>query len=99
KLSHPNIVPVHEFGDVHGQYYFTMEYVQGRSLASIIDHKPLPPAVAALIAMRVARALQYAHEQGVIHRDIKPSNILVRSNISSGPLTAADWERADIKVT
>src|SRR5690348_8620159 len=50
KLSHANIVPVHEFGEVRGQYYFTMEFVPGRSLASLIDRKPLPPTVAATIA-------------------------------------------------
>jgi serine/threonine protein kinase/DNA/RNA endonuclease YhcR with UshA esterase domain len=98
RLSHPNIVPVYEFGDVHGQHYFTMEYVQGRSLASLIDHEPLPPATAARIALRVAGALHYAHEHGVIHRDVKPSNILVRTNINSGALSTEQWEQADVKV-
>jgi hypothetical protein len=77
-LNHPNIVPVFEVGTEHGQHYFTMEFVEGKSLANLIEEEgPMPPRVALRIARDAARALHYAHEKGIIHRDVKPGNILL----------------------
>lgn len=77
RLQHPNIVPIYDFGVHDGQHYFTMEFIDGRSLADILAKGPLPVRQALIIARQVAGALQYAHENGVIHRDIKPGNILI----------------------
>ena len=78
-LDHPNIVPVFEVGEHEGQHYFSMGYVDGRSLATRLAEGPLAPKEAAELVATVARAVDYAHRQGVIHRDIKPSNILIDS--------------------
>jgi len=73
RLKHPNIVPVHEIGEHHGRHYFTMDFVDGHSLAKEIRDKPLRPRRAAEIVRTVARAVLYAHEQGTLHRDLKPA--------------------------
>jgi serine/threonine protein kinase len=80
KLKHPNIVVIHEVGEHAGQPYFSMEYVAGESLARLTRTKLLPPKQAAHYVAEVARAVQFAHERGVLHRDIKPSNVLVDEN-------------------
>ena len=78
KLTHPNIVPLHTFGEVEGMMYFVMGYVEGESLAERIQRdKELPPAEVRWILGAMADALDYAHRQGVVHRDIKPDNILL----------------------
>src|ERR1039458_2529602 len=80
KLNHPNIVPVLDLGEHDGQPYFCMEYIPGTDLARKTANQPLRPEAAARYVEAVARALQYAHEHGVLHRDLKPSNILVDPN-------------------
>jgi len=77
KLQHPNIVPIHDFGTHQGLHFFTMDYIEGESLAQRLARGPLPVREALAIARDVADALHYAHEHGVVHRDIKPSNILI----------------------
>jgi eukaryotic-like serine/threonine-protein kinase len=78
KLSHPNIVPVFDWGEDNGTYFIVMEYVDGQPLSAILrDQKVLPPTRAAVIAADVAAALSYAHRHGVIHRDVKPGNVLI----------------------
>jgi serine/threonine protein kinase len=77
RLDHPNIVSVHEIDQVDGQHYFSMEYVDGETLAKRLTAGPLPSRKAARILLTVANALHYAHQQGILHRDLKPSNILV----------------------
>jgi tRNA A-37 threonylcarbamoyl transferase component Bud32/outer membrane protein assembly factor BamB len=76
-LQHPNIVAIHEVGAHDGQHYFSMDYVEGPSLAAVVRDQPLPPERAARCVQRAAEAIQYAHEQGVLHRDLKPANILL----------------------
>jgi len=78
-LSHPNIVAVHDRGRTeNGAYYIVMECLPGGTLKEyILRGGPLPVTAAVAIALQVARALQAAHERGVIHRDIKPQNILL----------------------
>jgi eukaryotic-like serine/threonine-protein kinase len=76
-LRHPNIVGIHEVGQVHGQHYFTMDFVAGRSLAKLVEAGPLVPDRAARLIATVARAVNYLHAHGVVHRDLKPSNILL----------------------
>lgn len=77
KLQHPNIVPIHDFGTKDGQHFFTMDFVEGQSLADLIAKGPIPTREALDIARQVSDALHYAHEHGVVHRDIKPGNILL----------------------
>jgi eukaryotic-like serine/threonine-protein kinase len=76
-LQHPNIVRIHEVGEHEGQPFFSMDLVEGRSLAEIARHAPLPARRAARYVRIIAEALHYAHTRGVLHRDLKPSNILI----------------------
>jgi len=77
KLQHPNIVAVHDVGDCDGQHYFTMEYISGTSLDRRLVQGPLACRAAARYVRILARAVAYAHKQGILHRDLKPSNILI----------------------
>ncbi len=76
-LHHPNIVAIYEVGQQDGQHYFSMEYLEGQSLADLAQEKPVSPKQAADYLKTVAQAMHYAHEQGVLHRDLKPSNVLI----------------------
>ncbi len=77
RLSHQNIVSVFDFGQVAGQYYFIMEFVDGQNLRQLIAAGALQPAQALAIVPQICEALQYAHDQGIVHRDIKPENLLM----------------------
>ncbi|MCI0538979.1 MAG: serine/threonine protein kinase, partial [Verrucomicrobiales bacterium] len=79
-LQHPNIVGIHETGERDGRHYFSMDFVQGRTLAEIVRGGPLPAQHAARYAHMIAEAIEYAHSQGVLHRDLKPSNVLIDTN-------------------
>jgi serine/threonine-protein kinase len=72
-----HIVPVHEVGEVAGQPYFTMKYVEGTTLRDRLAQGPLPPRTAARYLAAVARAVHHAHQRGILHRDLKPSNLLI----------------------
>jgi tRNA A-37 threonylcarbamoyl transferase component Bud32 len=76
-LQHPNIVAIHEIGEHEGQHYFSMDYVEGKSLAELVSDGPLPAAEAAALVKRIAEAVHYAHQRGTLHRDLKPSNVLI----------------------
>lgn len=76
-LQHPNIIAIHEVGEHAGQPFFSMDHVEGRSLAEVLRHGPLPPRRAAGYAKTIAEAVAYAHQRGVLHRDLKPSNVLI----------------------
>jgi serine/threonine protein kinase len=87
-LHHPNIVRVHDFGVADGRPYIVMEYLAGPTLAALLEVQcskgtGLDPAIALRVASRIASALAYAHDQGVIHRDVKPGNIVLRSKTSA----------------
>ncbi len=77
RLQHPNIVQIHDLGEVDGRPYFSMELIAGGSLARRLGGQPLPPRQAAQLAETLARAIHTAHRHGIIHRDLKPSNILL----------------------
>src|SRR5215468_10762170 len=76
-LQHPNIVSIHEVGEHEGRLYFSMDYIEGQSLAALVRDHPLPAETAARYVKTAAAAIHYAHRQGFLHRDLKPSNILI----------------------
>lgn len=77
-LHHKNIVEIYDYFREGGEHYLVMEYIEGLSLADIIEKEaPLHPMLAAAIAREVCQALVCAHKNGIIHRDIKPKNILI----------------------
>ena len=82
RLRHPNIVTAFAVGVDHGVHYLALEFVPGRSLDALLaaaaqDNTPLAPAQAVTWMAQIARALECAHEAGVIHRDVKPANIRI----------------------
>ena len=88
-LSHPNIVAIYDWGEERGTYFIVMEYVEGRSLAEILNTEgPLHPDRAAEIASDVADALGFAHRNGLVHNDVKPGNILISP---SGQVKVTDF--------
>ncbi len=78
-LSHPGIVGVYSFGQTEQLAWIVMESVDGTSLRELMAQGQLTPAEALGLAPEICRAIQYAHDQGVVHRDIKPENVLVNS--------------------
>ncbi len=77
RLEHPNIVPVYEVGEIDGRPFFSMQLVEGDTLAQLVADGPLPAREAAEVVAAIARAIGVAHKHGVLHRDLKPSNILI----------------------
>jgi eukaryotic-like serine/threonine-protein kinase len=77
QLDHPHIVPVYEVGEVDGRPYFSMKYVAGTTLAALLADGPLDGRTTARLLVPVCRAVDAAHERGILHRDLKPSNILI----------------------
>ncbi|HEX3268626.1 MAG TPA: protein kinase [Gaiellaceae bacterium] len=78
QLSHPNIVTVIDRGEQDGRQYIVFEYVDGENLKALVEREgPLPERDAIELALQVARALGFAHEQGLVHRDVKPQNVLL----------------------
>lgn len=104
KLSHPNIVAVHDFGESGGYFWLTMEYVDGVNLRQAMQAARFTPAQALALIPELCAALQYAHDHGVLHRDIKPENILLDAK---GRVKVADFgiarmagdERMDFTLT
>jgi eukaryotic-like serine/threonine-protein kinase len=79
-LRHPNVVQVYDVGDLDGRPYFTMEFVEGGSLAEAIAGTPRPARQAAELVATLADAIAAAHRGGVVHRDLKPSNVLLTAD-------------------
>ncbi len=93
KLNHPNIVMVYDFGQMNGQPYFIMEFVDGLNLRQLEHEGKLNPAQALQIVPQICEALQFAHDAGIVHRDIKPDNILLDKK---GRVKIADFGIAKI---
>jgi serine/threonine protein kinase len=77
RLSHPNIVAVHDFGQAGGLHFLVMEFVDGGNLRQIEAAGRLTPDQALAIVPQICDALQFAHNEGIVHRDIKPENLLL----------------------
>ena len=77
QITHPNIAGIHGVEEHDGTVYLILEYVEGQTLADLLERGPLPTAEALELAVQIAAGLEAAHEAGVIHRDLKPANIIV----------------------
>ncbi len=102
-LSHPNICPIREFGEVNGQFFLVMNYIRGVPLSKFLKENPeIAPRQVALLIRKLARAVSAAHKQGVIHRDLKPGNVMVnqrREPIVMDFGLARDTARDDTQLT
>jgi WD40 repeat protein len=76
-LNHPNIVTIHEVGEHEGQLYFSMDLIEGRSLAELLHEEQLTARQAAQLIHTIAQAVAFAHGRRLVHRDLKPSNVLL----------------------
>jgi len=89
RLSHPNIVTIHDLGESEGVPFIAMELMEGRELQNLLKGEQVLPIKETLnIIIQVATGLAYAHEHGIVHRDIKPSNIMV---LKGGRVKIADF--------
>lgn len=94
RLSHPGIVIVYDIGQDHGTIYIAMEYLDGTPLDAVMDGQKFSSEEIVDIGAQVARALDYAHQKGIIHRDIKPPNIICTSD---GTVKVTDFGIARIE--
>jgi eukaryotic-like serine/threonine-protein kinase len=78
QLQHENLVRIYDFGESSGRYYLVMEYIEGKTIGTLItDQGAIPSATAVRLVRQVAKGLEHAHRKGLIHRDVNPYNILV----------------------
>ncbi len=76
-LHHDSIVSIYEVGEIDGQPFLSMQYIEGRNLRDHVNGQPQAPEEAAKLVASLARAVHYAHQRGILHRDLKPANILL----------------------
>ncbi|HZK50706.1 MAG TPA: protein kinase [Actinomycetota bacterium] len=81
RLSHPNIVALHDYGATDDAYYIVMEFIDGRTVGELVEVQgPLPPVRVAEIATDVANALERAHRSGLVHRDVSAGNVMISTS-------------------
>ncbi len=80
QVDHPNVCPIVDAGETEGISYLVMPYIQGRSLAQLIQERPPSVTEAVELVRRLAVAMDAVHRKGVLHRDLKPSNVIVRED-------------------
>ena len=89
RISHPNVVRIHDLGEADGAYFITMEHVVGTTLHAVLQRLGrLPPAVTVAVGRQLCRALEVAHAQGIVHRDVKPQNLMLQPD---GALKVMDF--------
>ncbi|MEK6323141.1 MAG: protein kinase [Acidobacteriota bacterium] len=93
KLDHPNICSIYEIGEADGRSFIVMQYVEGETLANLIQRKPLDLRESLDIAVQIAGALAEAHSRGIVHRDIKPQNVMITAR---GQVKVLDFGLAKI---
>lgn len=81
KLNHQNLASIYDYGEVNGMLYIVMQFVEGRSLHEAANGRPVQQKEAAALISKISRALDHAHDAGILHRDIKPANILIDSDL------------------
>ena len=97
QLKNAHIVELYESGEDDGSYYYSMEYVEGETLADrLVREKKVPWQETIKIAVEICTALKSAHNAGIIHRDLKPSNLLIDKN---GVVKLADFGVAQVFAT
>jgi eukaryotic-like serine/threonine-protein kinase len=77
RLNHPNCVALVDFGIDDSSPYLVMEYVEGKTLADLLDYGAIPPERAVHIILQILGGLEHAHDRGILHRDLKPANIMI----------------------
>jgi serine/threonine protein kinase/tetratricopeptide (TPR) repeat protein len=96
-LNHPNICTIHDVGEQDSKPYLVMELLQGQTLREVLDGQPLPASQIIDFGIQLARALEEAHQSGIVHRDIKPANIfVVRAQQGSQQIKVLDFGLAKI---
>jgi serine/threonine protein kinase len=104
-LRHPNICPIHDFGEIEGRPFISMAYIEGRPLSAFVaSDRPPTEAWILTLVRRLALALQVAHDQGVIHRDLKPSNVMIDAHaepiiMDFGLARQVCREKQDVRLT
>ncbi|MEZ6142798.1 MAG: serine/threonine-protein kinase [Zavarzinella sp.] len=78
RLQHPNLIQIFEVGEAHGSLFLALEYVEGGTLDQQLDGTPWSAVATATLMEKLARAIDYSHQHGVVHRDLKPANILLK---------------------
>jgi len=94
RLQHPHILPVFDSGEADGQLWYTMPFVAGESVRSLLDREGrLSLDVTIRIAGQVADALDHAHRHGIVHRDVKPETFCCRSHTPGSPISGSPRRR------
>jgi hypothetical protein len=79
RLRHPNIVSIYDVRETDGHHYFSMDFIEGRTLDKVASDESLSEQRIALLVKLIAEAVEYAHQNGILHRDLKPANVLVHA--------------------
>ncbi len=99
QLQHPNIVQIYEVGVSEGRPYFSLEFLEGGSLADKLRGEPMPPRQAAQLLAELAQAIHAAHLAGIVHRDLKPANVLLGRKPTSAQIAAGAQPLGMPKIT
>src|SRR5262249_40656201 len=97
RLAHPNVVRIYEVGTHDGWPFFSMELIEGGTLADRLHEGPLSPRAAAELVGTLARAVFAAHAAGIVHRDLKPANILLQKSEVRGQRSEVRSQKSEVR--